>query len=192
MKFLGRAHMRWSSSSSGGYKFAERFCSWYEAGSCCQVWPEHLLGSHHHYYLWAAAPVALRWLRGRPQGWLLVWYHDSRFTPHRLVWAEQEDSQSAWRYWLHMQKRGVHTEGCFCPLWAWQIVFISGVTCRCCCWNDKSRLSATFIQYPVTYSRRLLFHQGGVSLISELDLFLQRLVVILIISQQTLLHCHFL
>lgn len=106
MKFLGGAQMWWCSSSLGGYKFAEWFCPWYEARSCRQVRPKHLLGGHHHYYLWAAAPVALWWLWGRPQGWLLVWYHDSWFTPHRLVQAEQEDSQSAWRYWLHIAEAG--------------------------------------------------------------------------------------
>lgn len=105
----------WScSSSSGGYKFAEWFCTWYETRSCCQVWPKHLLGSHHHYYLWAAAPVALRWLRGRPQGWLLVWYPDSWFTPHRLVWAEQESSQSAWRYCLCAEAGSTHKSILLC------------------------------------------------------------------------------
>lgn len=44
----------------------------------------------------------------------------------------------------------------------------------------------------MTYIRRLLFQQRGISLISELDLFLQRFMVVLIIMHQILLLCHLL
>lgn len=117
--------MWWSSSSSGGYKFAERFCPWHEAGSGCQVWPEHLLGCHHHHHVRAAAAAALRRLRRGPQGRLLVWHPDCWPAPHRLVPAEQEDSQSAWRYQL-CDTQGTHQEVLLsCVSWA-------GSLCSCC------------------------------------------------------------